>query len=250
MAFSPPVVGCFFQKGVQKGGHGHPRTPPGYALVKPQINHFHKTNELISSRQTSSFSQDKRPHFRWDNDFSSKHSFNTIFPSDVFSFVFLYHFLFVEHVNEKMHTTEMACLRHPSCLSTCTFSLWRVNLIPNMTKRVWEWGCDLIISLAAHLPYFCSADSVNPQSTTIFFNFYKHAALKLWFLLMVIALILAFLIGVFSVLLLEGFFLYKWWTSMPEDDRKLYPKRTKVTNPKVNRRCNLRFFSFVYIIFW
>ncbi|KAK2563055.1 PDZ domain-containing protein 8 [Acropora cervicornis] len=49
---------------------------------------------------------------------------------------------------------------------------------------------------------------------------------------MVIALILAFLIGVFSVLLLEGIFLYKWWTSKPEDDRKLYPKRTKVTNPK------------------
>lgn len=67
---------------------------------------------------------------------------------------------------------------------------------------------------------------------------------------MVIALILAFLIGVFSVLLLEGIFLYKWWTSKPEDDRKLYPKRTKVTNPKVNRSCNLRFFSFVYIIFW
>lgn len=66
---------------------------------------------------------------------------------------------------------------------------------------------------------------------------------------MVIALILAFLIGVFSVLLLEGIFLYKWWTSKPEDDRKLYPKRTKVTNPKVNRSCNLRF-SVLFILFF
>ena len=33
MAFSPPVVGCLVKKGLQKGGgHGQPRTPPGYAL--------------------------------------------------------------------------------------------------------------------------------------------------------------------------------------------------------------------------
>ena len=32
MAFSPPVVGCLVKQGLQKGGHGHPRTPPGYAL--------------------------------------------------------------------------------------------------------------------------------------------------------------------------------------------------------------------------
>ena len=27
MAFSPPVVGCLVKKGLQRGGHGHPRTP-------------------------------------------------------------------------------------------------------------------------------------------------------------------------------------------------------------------------------
>ena len=33
MAFSPPVVGCLVKKGLQKGGHRHPRTPLGYALA-------------------------------------------------------------------------------------------------------------------------------------------------------------------------------------------------------------------------
>ena len=33
MAFSPRnIVGCFLKKGLQKGGHGHPRNPPRYAL--------------------------------------------------------------------------------------------------------------------------------------------------------------------------------------------------------------------------
>ena len=32
MAFSPPVVGCLLKKAYKRGGHGHPRTPPGYAL--------------------------------------------------------------------------------------------------------------------------------------------------------------------------------------------------------------------------
>ena len=32
MAFSPPVVGCLVKKACKRGGHGHPRTPPGYAL--------------------------------------------------------------------------------------------------------------------------------------------------------------------------------------------------------------------------
>ena len=50
---------------------------------------------------------------------------------------------------------------------------------------------------------------------------------------MFIALILAFCIGVFSVLLLEAFLLYKWWTLTGKDARKLYPQRTKVTNPEV-----------------
>jgi len=31
-AFSPPVLGYLVKKGLQKGGHRHPRTPPGYAL--------------------------------------------------------------------------------------------------------------------------------------------------------------------------------------------------------------------------
>ena len=50
---------------------------------------------------------------------------------------------------------------------------------------------------------------------------------------MFIALILAFLIGVFSVLLFEAFWLFKWWTSTVEHPRKLYPERTKVINPEV-----------------
>ena len=50
---------------------------------------------------------------------------------------------------------------------------------------------------------------------------------------MFIALILAFCIGVFSVLLLEAFLLYKWWTLTGKDVRNLYPQRTKVTNPEV-----------------
>ena len=34
MSFSPPVVGCLIKKGLQKGGHGHPRTrPPSHAPV-------------------------------------------------------------------------------------------------------------------------------------------------------------------------------------------------------------------------
>jgi len=49
---------------------------------------------------------------------------------------------------------------------------------------------------------------------------------------MIIALILAFLIGVFSILLLEAFLLYKWWTSREVDARRLYPQRTTVTNPE------------------
>ena len=33
MAFSPRnIVGCFLKKRLPKGGHGHPRTPPRYAL--------------------------------------------------------------------------------------------------------------------------------------------------------------------------------------------------------------------------
>lgn len=49
---------------------------------------------------------------------------------------------------------------------------------------------------------------------------------------MFIAFILAFLIGVFSVLLLEAFLLYKWWSSAGVDAQKLYPQRMKVTNPE------------------
>ena len=31
MSFSPPVVGCLLKKAHKRGGHRHPRTPPGYA---------------------------------------------------------------------------------------------------------------------------------------------------------------------------------------------------------------------------
>ena len=30
-SFSPPVVGCLLKKAHKRGGHRHPRTPPGYA---------------------------------------------------------------------------------------------------------------------------------------------------------------------------------------------------------------------------
>ena len=33
MAFSPHVVGCLVKKGLQKGGHGHPRTPLTTPLI-------------------------------------------------------------------------------------------------------------------------------------------------------------------------------------------------------------------------
>ena len=32
MAFSPPIVDVWLKKGLQKGGHGHPKTLPGCAL--------------------------------------------------------------------------------------------------------------------------------------------------------------------------------------------------------------------------
>ena len=36
MTFSPRnIVGCLLKKRLTKGGHGHPRTPPSYALAEP-----------------------------------------------------------------------------------------------------------------------------------------------------------------------------------------------------------------------
>jgi len=32
LPFSPPVVGCLFKKGLQKGGSWAPQHPPSYAL--------------------------------------------------------------------------------------------------------------------------------------------------------------------------------------------------------------------------
>ena len=37
MAFSPPVVGCFVKKGLQKGGSRALQDPPGYALELPKF---------------------------------------------------------------------------------------------------------------------------------------------------------------------------------------------------------------------
>ena len=54
MAFSPRnIVGCLLKKGLQRGGHGHPRTPPPPSLRpwitcklslfwKPKINRIFK----------------------------------------------------------------------------------------------------------------------------------------------------------------------------------------------------------------
>ena len=41
MAFSPPVVGCLVKKGLEKGGHGHPRTP----LATPMVDKTQKSLE-------------------------------------------------------------------------------------------------------------------------------------------------------------------------------------------------------------
>ena len=43
MAFSPwNIVGCLLKKGLQRGGHGHPRTPPRYALAE-----YHKSGNTF-----------------------------------------------------------------------------------------------------------------------------------------------------------------------------------------------------------
>ena len=41
MAFSPPVVGCLVKKGLQKGGHGRPRTPPWLRPCTPGVQWHH-----------------------------------------------------------------------------------------------------------------------------------------------------------------------------------------------------------------
>ena len=48
MAFSPRnIVGCLLKKGLQRGGHGHPRIPPRYALAVMAVEH----DSMISSSQ-------------------------------------------------------------------------------------------------------------------------------------------------------------------------------------------------------
>ena len=53
MAFSPPVVGCLVKKGLQKGGHGHPRIPPGYALARPYVFTFICANNMLALNQVT-----------------------------------------------------------------------------------------------------------------------------------------------------------------------------------------------------
>jgi hypothetical protein len=52
---------------------------------------------------------------------------------------------------------------------------------------------------------------------------------------MIIAFIFAFLTGAFTVLLVQAFLLYKWWSTKERDTPKLLIERTKVTNPKVRQ---------------
>ena len=49
MAFSPPVVGCLVKKGLQKGGHRHPRTP----LAMPM--HLYTSHYCMSSNEHESY---------------------------------------------------------------------------------------------------------------------------------------------------------------------------------------------------
>ena len=44
MSFSPPVVGCLLKKAHKRGGHRHPRTPPGYA---PANSYLSVTKQII-----------------------------------------------------------------------------------------------------------------------------------------------------------------------------------------------------------
>ena len=43
MEFSPPALSHLIKKGLQKGGDGHPRTPPGYALAHSGVNLIFQT---------------------------------------------------------------------------------------------------------------------------------------------------------------------------------------------------------------
>ena len=52
---------------------------------------------------------------------------------------------------------------------------------------------------------------------------------------MIISFILAYFIGVFSVLLLQAFLLYKWWSSKERESPKLVLQRAKPVNPKVSQ---------------
>ena len=47
MAFSPPIVGCLVNKGLQKGAHRHPRTPLAVAMHL-YSSHYCKMNMSLT----------------------------------------------------------------------------------------------------------------------------------------------------------------------------------------------------------
>ena len=56
MAFLPQnIVGCLLKKGLQRGGHGHPRTPPRYALVLVYKNGNLNSGDVLTCDQAFFF---------------------------------------------------------------------------------------------------------------------------------------------------------------------------------------------------
>ena len=62
MAFSPPVVGCLVKKGLQKGGHGHPRTPMSMPLQSRVILHLLKLRGNYNTDLSTPKDQKPRDH--------------------------------------------------------------------------------------------------------------------------------------------------------------------------------------------
>ncbi|EDO37885.1 predicted protein [Nematostella vectensis] len=74
---------------------------------------------------------------------------------------------------------------------------------------------------------------------------------------MIIAFTFAFLTGAFSVLLVQAFLLYKWWSSKEREAPKLIVQHEKVANPKLVAECKknggpneLSFLNLLILFIW